>query len=234
MAKEALASFNDCRALETQGLTITHQEAPPNSFTVFGAFSGSTTDATIDSVEFDPQELSCRSTNFTIDGTAEKIDGTKRLDPKKQNFSISCTRTKHRAGDRDYFKRTTFQMATSLGPYTVVLPGDANLGFNLASQAMLAHDAVLQERNSAIANLDVTVKKLKEKFNATPGTIKLIYIGDNTLPADLLLPCGSDVNVHVAGICGPESHPTSVIRATTRAGGVCGHSHFAVSCMPNQ
>lgn len=146
---DALASYNQCVALQRERLVITHQEAPPSSFVVYGEFTNNTVDAQILSVTYEPSELQCYSTDFSGDGSREVIDGSRKYNPAKRNFAITCNRVRQTHSNRDFYPRAEFQMSTSLGPYTVIVAEDTHLGFELASQAEAAFDTAIAERNKA-------------------------------------------------------------------------------------
>jgi hypothetical protein len=161
---DALKSFNECRALEREGLIVTHQVAPPKSFAVHGSFTGVIVRASLDTVTYDSDLMECTSTNFGKNKKSEVLDGSVGYPIGTSNFNIACERKPFVARDKKYFPWATFQMSTSLGPYTVIVPGDHHFGFELASQSQAAHAEAIASLTQSRAETAKVLKTLSNRI----------------------------------------------------------------------
>ena len=150
---DALKLYNQCEELSQRGLTITYEEAHPNSFIIFGDFDNRD-DVQIQSVLYPDSDMTCYSSSFSEDGSRKVITGDHKMNPGKEDFTIGCVRKKIQSNGRDIFRRTTFQIGTNHGPYSIILPGEEVLGFELGSEALLAYGAAVSERNKIIESIE--------------------------------------------------------------------------------
>ncbi|RYG89902.1 hypothetical protein EU803_14860 [Loktanella sp. IMCC34160] len=238
---DALTSFNQCLYLQGERLIVSHQEAPPAGFVIFGEFTSPTVRAQILSIDYDPDELSCTSTSFSANGSREDIDGNRVYDPNGENFSISCTRTKHTFEDREFYRRTWFLMATSLGPYTVMVPEDTHLGFELASHAEAAFDSAITERNNAIAAMDTAlsqVQALQQRIRTIQPQVFRAYQGDSHEHHANGQACpqngGPNMSTYMPTLCPVGTRATGYTVAGSTTGGKCGNNWFTITCLPTQ
>lgn len=237
---DALTSYNQCLFLQKENLLVTHQEAPAASFIVFGEFTSPILDATIDTVQYDPDKLTCTSTSFSDDGSEELIDGSRRYDPNRQPFSIACVRKAFQSGDKDYYPRTWFQMATSVGPYTVILPGDSHLGFNLASQAEAAYNAAIESRNAAREEARRAVAAAARRIETLEPVVLTGYAGDSWMhhTKDISVACydheAKPLEDRMREKCPTGYRATTYTKAGSVDGGRCGQTWATLVCLPNQ
>lgn len=239
---EALAQFNQCVVLQGRKLKVTHEEVAPAGFIIYGEFLGSV-DAKITSVAYEPTELECTSTSFNASGKNETIDGSRMYDPRKENFTIQCTRIPQGDQTHKLYPRTWFQMGTSVGPYSIILPGDSVFGLQLASEAQAALDAAIASRNGAVIERDsarsqaATEGQMRARAEARLSAAQVLkfYRGDQPQPSGFYnYQCGpftQDIAVRECTAIGGTLKQLELVMTTQ--GGPCGHSYWTGLCIPN-
>ena len=231
----SLNSFNQCLSLQNRGIRLTHQEQPPQSVLIFGELTNSVTNASLDALTYDPKAVSCRSTGFSSNGEALKLDGAKSYKITK-NFTIECKRTpKINAGNTD-FGRTAIGLSTSLGPYTIELMQDQLFGFATASQAKANYEKVVSERDTAIAakkSADAKAATLQKRIENASVEIAVVSTGEYSPPMTTYfqprLYCGTNVEAHARSVCGERRAKTHLV--ANHGGNKCGYSYYVVSCL---
>ena len=245
MVSDALSSFNECLALAKDDLIITHTVSPPFGVIISGTFTNATANIALDSVLLESDKITCTSTNFSEDGTAEIIDDGQGYPLNNDNFSIACTRTPVPTGDGGvYYPETSISLSTTASDYVVRLRDETHLGFAMASDAQAAHDNVMNLLNQAIADREALTNQVNtlssriDSLNASvSGTeIRRYYQGDNpaNVGRDTWTNCGPTVNDSlISSACrgGYAMRDNRVVMSTP--GGPCGHTVWAVACVPN-
>lgn len=239
---DALASFNECRNLELSDILLTHSENAPLGVIING--HPMTTDPlVINAFNFDPERLECTSTSFSADGSREKIDGSRRFNVTG-DFAISCTRLPVERGSSRSFPFTAFTVSVDASSYTVRLRDDQILGFELASEAKAALDAIIAERNSRVAALEEQLRSVTQErdrvnvaFASVAPRIVMLVVGDHAglwgqFPGVVVQPGPvADMMNNAKGVCGTE-RVASRIEPLTTGGGSSGFNYVVVTCMP--
>ena len=239
---DALKSFNQCRQIESNGLVLTHQEAEPESVIIYGRFSTAGVNASLDTVTYDSNKMTCISNNLNDDMTQIVLDGTQGFDLTGRNFSISCSRSSEPQAGQEYYERATLQLSTNFGPYTVVLDSNAAMGFELANQAKRMFEEVVAEKtqiqssldaaNGNIAGLTNTVNSLQGRLQSPAVTFHKFGTGeyDRTWFRPRHDPrWGPSPQQRAQQLCG--SARAFLYVAGDRAGGCCGYTDYVVACL---
>ena len=237
VVSDALASFNECLALEKKDLIVTHSESAPTGVTIFGRFQTTQLNLAILGMLYDETVVECSSTSLSDDGKEIKIDRSQSFSNIKQNFSISCKRKPKIEGDRTYYPPASLTLATTQGPYTVRLRSDTNLGFNLASEAKAAYDSAVTERNNAIAAMNNALAQLAEanrKLNNPSVTWHKWGTGeyDKSIFRPRLDPRwgdGQNPAQYVKKLCGDKKAFYKVLH--DQPGDCCGYTEYAAICL---
>lgn len=250
VSEAALRSFNDCVALEREGMTVTHQVAAPEAFSVYLEFRDSRLNGTLDLVDYDEEKMTCTSAAFTKDGEAETLYGSMRREiGNGRSFTIGCRRTPQISTLGRTFPQAEFLLSTSWGPYRVSLPGDTHYGFELASHASATHAEVIERLREAQGVRDREARRAADaEARAAVADRRLsglriftVYQGDNfSVEGDFKELCttlgGAPVNnrEYMEARCrihqmAYQSHR----RVRVHSGGHCGHASFALVCSPN-
>lgn len=251
---DALRSFNDCIALENSGIKISHQTAHPESFMVYIKLLGVNYSGKLQFLQYDTDKMEC-AFNDTGKGVerdlAEEAEASVATQSGKsfvhqeigadistENIIVSCARKPVEDSGGRFYPRATFQMGTSSGSYSIVLPADKLNGFALASQAQaaFAEQAATLERNVESRG---SWQQRAERFERKINELQLleVYRGDNRLSADYHFPCGTNVDrAFMESLCRGRSG-NLVYRAhrlvEDAPGGACGHAQWALVCVPN-
>lgn len=243
VVSDALDSFNQCMALSTNGIVITHQEAEPYSVTVIGRLTSTGLDARLESVTYDSDDMTCTSNSFSEDLSQIVLDGTQGYELDR-DFVITCIREGVEEADQVFFPRTTLQLATNFGPYTIVLDPDAALGFNLATRAQVMYETAMGERNelrglldsatAEITNLTSQNSTLRSRL-ANPN-ISIHTFGTGEYDRTWFRPrhdprWGPSPEERADALCGDAHHELFLI--SDRAGDCCGYAEYVVACVSN-
>lgn len=254
----ALQSFNQCVALENDGVLVKHEVAPPEYFMVFVKLKGVTNSGKLLFLQYQDDKVECEynvpgvgAQQFPVNGRevvgddgATFVRRALDVEIKMENIIVSCARKPFEFGGGKYYPRATFQMGTSWGPYTVILPEDTHFGFEIASQA----EAAYSELSAGILGLRQSRadwKARSERFERKVRELQLleVYQGDNNLSADYKYGCpppgGSGPVIDrafMASLCqgrgaGMQYRAHRVVESAP--GGPCGHTQWALVCLPN-
>lgn len=230
----ALNNFNQCLALDSRGLRITHEEQPPESVIIHGALTNMYTSPTLDAITYS-DNVSCSSNNFSANGNAIKLIGDQSLKIKK-NFAITCKRIGKTENGQTYYPRAIIGLATSLGPYTVELSEDQLYGFMLASQAKNNYDIMSSQMNNAIQERNAAIareKSLEDRLSRVSVNVKTISTGEYDPPSTRFfqprLYCETDVHTWAKQQCGAAE--AAVHKVGQHDGNKCGYQHFVVTCL---
>lgn len=233
---DALNSFNQCRALESNGIVITHQEAEPFSVTIIGRPTSTGLDARLESITYDPDDMNCTSNSFSEDLSQITLDGTQGYEIDR-DFVITCVRNGVQEDGQEFFKRTTLQLSTNFGPYTVVLDPNSALGFGLSNQAKAMYEAAIAERNSLsnqLGSANERISNLSNRLAAPQISIHTFGTGeyDQTFFSPRYDPrWGPSPEQRADELCGGAHHKLFVV--SDRPGGCCGYTDYVVACVAN-
>jgi hypothetical protein len=231
----SLNSFNQCVALESRGLRISHQEQAPQSVLIYGELTNNFTTASLDAIAYDSKVMKCRSTGFSGSGDAIALDGTKSLKISK-NFTIDCRRTPQIQGANKFFPKTNIGLSTSLGPYSIELMEDQLFGFASASQAKVNYDKVAKERDTAVSQKtasDALANNLQQRINNSTVSISMLSIGEYSPPQTAYFQprmyCYTDPNARAKEVCGERRAQLHNIGG--HDGNKCGYAYYVITCL---
>ncbi|SMX31952.1 hypothetical protein [Actibacterium lipolyticum] len=253
VVSDALASFNECVALEQKNLLVTHHLTPPIGVSISGTIK-SQNPVRILGLLHQEDLITCTSNSFTEDGSQEDIGLGRAISGIEENFVISCLRKPQKSNGTEFYPSTALTLGTSEGNYTVRLRNDKLLNFDLASEAQAAFDTALADRNAALQSRDQAVaeqNRLKNTLSNASVDTWIIHAGDgNGFPSGHNghvhnhdsrpnwdskrykdVSCGTKVDVALAQkICGKRRAigPFGVLDV---GGGICGHALYYVSCL---
>ncbi|MFG6433586.1 hypothetical protein [Roseateles sp. LYH14W] len=154
VAVDALKSFNQCRALESGGITITPlQEAEAVIITAtFDPFKMGS-NVSLSSVSYDADAAKC-TTN--AGGSTNDLQALPLPVSADKPFQVTCARKKEASKDGTMrLKRFALLMTIRDLPYSLVMPPDELLGFDLASQNKAEIAKLTQSLNAANATIKV-------------------------------------------------------------------------------
>ncbi|WP_429398816.1 hypothetical protein [Pseudomonas laurylsulfatiphila] len=236
---QALVNYNECRALELQGLRITHHVAEPWSVSIYGNLSRSIV-ASIDTIS--TNNLSCTSTSFSKNKLKEVIDGSKKID-LKGNFVIKCERTSINKKGEGHYPRAGVTLGTSVGLYTIIVPDDTLEGFDLASESKNKYMALQKDSDAkliAITNeSEVKIKELQLRLDNTSAEGFVFYeseaqadINNNYYNAASVFTFAQGYRAvpYSEELCGPERTPNRKLLGTF-TGATHGTNFFVLTCL---
>lgn len=238
---QALVNFNECRALELQGLRITHHVAEPWTVTIYGDLSRSIV-ASIDTIS--TNNLNCSSTSFSKKKVKEIVDGSKKID-LKGNFVISCARTSITNKGEAHYPRAGITLGTSVGLYTVVVPDETLSGFDLASESKNKYTALQKDSDAkliAITNeSEAKIKEIQTRLDNTSAEGYVFY--ESEAQSDLhnfnnyynaasvfTFAQGYRAVPYSIETCGPERIPIRKLLGTF-SGASHGTNFFVLTCL---
>lgn len=242
---DALRSFNQCLNLENRRLVITSNVQDPLGVVIYGKFLDRTTNATLDTVSYDSNKVTCTSTNFSSAGTSIKLDASHKY-PISTNFNITCKRKGFDKKGYIQYPRATITVSTNLGPYSVVLQSEKLYGFTLANQAKEAYDnlekklkndedAFSREKlrlNKEIQAKQNKVNQLTAQLNsAGVASWHVFSTGEYDGPAWFRprFYCGTHPEPKAKQMC--HGGPYSLHRLSSYGGNKCGYSNYVVACL---
>lgn len=228
----ALVSYNECRALETQGLRITHQVQEPTSLIIYGKRLDAITNVSIDAANF--SNMKCRSASFSKSGKTEPFNGLRKLTVPPSGFNIACTRSTATGGGKQVYPRASVGIGTSIGSYTVVLPDEELDGFDLASQNQAKYNSLQQQKDQQVAELTAKVNEGKARLENVSAKPYAFYTADgpvwNNLPWS-----GGAINqqAFANSLCasGGDGATPVLQRLDDRSGGSHGIQTYAMACI---
>jgi hypothetical protein len=227
---DALFAFNECRAIETRGLLITHQFQVPQSVIISGSRKDAITNLTIGSATFN--KIACVSSSFSEDGSSQSFDGSKKLTIPPDGFNISCTRISETVGDKVIYPRASVGLGTSVGNYTVILPDEELNGYDLGSTNRQKYESLQQVKDQQAAELTATINELKTRLENVSVKPFAFHTADG--PVWNNLPFGGDANApqnYANGICNPTGAITILQLVSDLSGGGHGMQTWAGACL---
>lgn len=221
---DALLSFNQCIALETKQVNISHVATNSRSLVVRIGFNPAEQNVTLNSVQYDTQVATCKS-NINGEGSLTEVAFQSGQITAKGPFSVACERTALQTTAGEWkFARLELLVDTNQGAYSVVMPTEEMLGYDLASANKQVILAATQEQ----IRLNNEVDKLRAKIAGVRAEAHIATQGENDTVA-----CpqrGGNISAYAESVCnGAAVHNITNIRSS--GGGQCGHNTFAWSCV---
>jgi hypothetical protein len=250
VSEAALRSFNDCISIEQRQVRITHEVTPPDGLTIFVELSDARQTGYLNSLDYNPEQMTCTTAAFSETGEAETLNGSMRREIRGgMTFHISCRRIPQIWGGAAHYPQANFLIGTSWGSYAVPLPGDTHYGFELASHARAMHAEVVERLSEAQRERDTAARRAADAEARAAADRRLANLsvfrvvqGDNrTVAHDFYEPCaihGGANNVNTREYMTPlcrsrEMTYQSHRLANVHAGRGCNHSIYALICVPN-
>jgi len=222
---DALLSFNQCVALEGKRVQISHVTTNADLVVRVG-FNPAEQQVTLNSVQYDPAVATCTS-NIAGEGKPIPVSATTGELKANKPFSIACGRkalTTAR-GDRK-FARLEVLVDTNQGAYTVAMPTEEMLGFDLASTNRQAILAAKQEQTRLRREVD----SLKAKIAGVRGQAFSFTQGQGQI-----IPCpqdGGNILTFSKNYCDQKGATVSGLQNIgSRNGGKCGYTSYKWACI---
>lgn len=226
---DALRSFNQCRALEAKGININHKTTDVRSLVVKVHFNPTTDKIQLNSVQYDPLVADC----FTDIKGIKKLRTPMKPVKAKAPFSVSCTRIAENNKDgNNKFNRFELLLDTNQGAYSVAMPTEEMLGYDIASvnkrKILAAQDESQKLRgelgDSLSRNNDLTKKMQNPK-------VKIHTMRQGSGLGSSGIACDHNINTFAKGVCG-SAIMTPVLRITPESnGGSCGYRTWQWACV---
>ncbi|MCA9325904.1 hypothetical protein KDA23_07675 [Candidatus Saccharibacteria bacterium] len=237
----ALRSFNDCKALEHNGMFVRHYVQQPRSVIVRLDFNPDKTNVIFRGAAFDNSIATCSSTALSSAGTPVVIDRSTPETSIDRPFSIICERTpEETSSGAKKFQRFVLGVDTNHGTYNVEMPTEEMFGYDLASANQARHMELQDQKNALEARLNgiiemlnAEVTTLKNRIDTASAEIHLVKQGEKGVPFFEHVACpqhGGDFNAYVSNLCGSRRKIIQPIQ-TEVPGGWCGYNFYAVACM---
>jgi hypothetical protein len=216
----AQKSFNECRALELAGVHVSHSVQDPRSVVIRADFDPSKTNVLFRGVVYDPQSGTCTTTGLSQDGARVTITpSTKEASVKP--FSVTCERTASTtASGSNKFGRFVAALDTNHGTYTVELPVEEMLGFDLAQENKRRYDEMTATQKA----LAQQKQHLEERLGGVKADVILFNHGQ-----DGTVPCEGDPNAYAKAVC--KGKLFSLKSLGSSGGRRCGYVQYAVACI---
>jgi hypothetical protein len=216
----ALKSFNECRALELRQVHVSHTVQYPRSVNIRVDFDPTATNVSFRQMVYDSNVATCTSTGLSKDGSPVKLTAaTKEMQVKP--FSVDCVRIGSKTKDGGVkFDRFVAALDTSAGTYSVSLPTEEMLGYDLASENKTERNILEYERSELRKQVD----GLKRQLASVKAPIHFFSHGQ-----DDVVPCEGSPDAYAAKLCGKDKPVLQML--WDHAGNKCGHRIFAVACI---
>lgn len=226
---EALSGFNECKAIEMQGILITHQLQPPQSLIITGS-PHKISKLEVGSVTLN--NMTCDSTSFSKDGSRQPFDGSHELKIPENGFSIACTRTNNVAEGKAVYPRASMGMGTSIGPYTIILQDEELNGYDLASTNRNAYETLMNAKDEQAKELAARISTLQARLDNVMVTPFVFYTADGSIWNNI--PYGGAHNTHDAyanKVCSKLGATPVLVLVSDLNGGSHGMKSFAGACV---
>jgi hypothetical protein len=216
---DALRSYNQCLVLEGKGVRISHLATDARSLVVRVDLNPATSNVTLNSVQYDTAVATCTS-NIYGRGTPKTVNATSGQVTAKGPFSVACERKAALTAEgARKFPRVELLVDTNQGAYTVALPTEEMLGYDLASANKRTALVGAQER----ADLHSELAALK----GTKADVQFVTQGEgNTVACPQR---GGSSETYARGVC-TGGKVSDLKPVYSHGGGECGHTTFAWLC----
>lgn len=221
---DALQSFNQCVALEGKWVQISHVATDSRALVVRVGFNPAEQNVTLNSVQYDPAVATCR-TNISGDGTPIQLSSSTGQITAKGPFSIACERIAlpTLSGDRK-FGRLELLVDTNQGAYSVSMPTEEMLGYDLANATRQAILATTQEQIRLTNEADV----LRARIAGVRAEAHFTVQGQG---AQVACPQhGGSIDTFSKNTC-PGGIVSGLMQTGSRSGKTCGYTSYKWSCI---
>jgi hypothetical protein len=222
----ALHALNSCIDIENNNVKFIPSIAEPNAVSVTVSFNPAKTKLTIKSVQ--QHNMECKVSGYSKDGALTQASMIQREFEAKDIFVISCLRQGSPSPTGRIYERASLQVNTQWGPYSISLPPETVLNFDLASSAKARNAdlaAQVQTLGSERASLQGQVTSLTNRINGTSVEVHWHHRDSDA------------GNCHIPGpthtpeqLCGSRRN-TGWLHAFSRAGHQCGHNVWVLACI---
>lgn len=195
-------------------------------------------------VEYDRSAAQCYATGLTLSdpssGKAEPVQLENQIAEQQMErpFSIVCKRTKTPSQSGNRYSRFTLGIDTNLGTYSVKLPPEEVLGFDLASESKLKYERVSAELDKQrllatkltgqLNQANKRITGLTNQIRNTPTEVHLVKVGQKPDPLWSHLKCYANLNDHATEIC--NGRPSTIQHIHTHDGDSCGYNYYVMKC----
>lgn len=235
---DALQSFNQCIALEGKRVQISHISTDSRSLVVRVGFNPAEQNVTLNSVQYDTSVAICRS-NISGEGTSAQLSATTGQITAKGPFSVACERTASVTsnGNRK-FSRLELLVDTNQGAYSVAMPTEEMLGYDLANANRLAILVATQEqirlKNEAdalraqVAAARLEADAIRSRIAGVKAEAHFTVQGEGSQ-----VPCpqnGGSISAFVNASC-PGGTVSGFTQTNVTSGRRCGYASYKWSCI---
>ncbi len=216
---EALKSLNQCIALENAGVTLSHSFQEPASVVIRADFDPAKTNLEFRGVTFDVSQGNCRSASLSKGPEMQRVTPETGAFKLEKSFSIICDRTSTDTSEGKKFQRFSFAMDTNHGTYSLVLPPEDLLGYDLSSQNKQRADQMAKENAELVRRME----------GATARLHVLYYGGSDPGKPWQHVRCGRSVADRQEKTC--EGKKVVSRKLSGGGGGECGWDRYIYACI---
>lgn len=245
-AEGAQRNFNACRALETNGLLVTHVYTAPRYITILGKYLNKYTTATIDRVSYDPTRVTCTSTSFGNGKPKTLSQKTARIEAEN-DFTIQCERLPIKYAGKDFYPDAqivaSISKAGATAPYDIQVPADSDLGPALSSDAEAqiielkkANVSLAADKTALATDRDAYMKRLNSAAvsKIVPLSTGEYDIGAPSAPGPRFDPRNKpNLQDYVNSQCGP-TQTGQLFLVANWSGNCCGYATYVGTCLVKQ
>lgn len=246
----ALKAFNQCRSFESKNLVVSHEINDISKIIINGRFTAGGLTGSISGVSYDDKKMECKSTSVTEDGASVPVSDDQAFPFGNGGFTVTCTRFPQETTGGDYYPSAEVTVVSSWGPsYKASAPSNILSSFDVGSYAL----ARFEEATEKVRVLENQVAEVEADYASARsriGTINPIAISvhqgdgvwrnfDGSTP-DLYVKCRQQGGPDVSDAslqqswCGAGRRVVSLKRTSSISGGICGHTIWALVCMPER
>lgn len=225
---DAMRSYNECKFYANTGVFVSHQIQEPRSLIIRVDFDPTLHNVVLHGATYDASDGQCYLTgkNKVLTPQFESRD-------MDSSFTITCNRkAKLTKAKIKKYDRFTVGVAMNQSSYSVALPTEGVLGFDLASINKQRFDSVVQQRTK----LQVENDFLKKRINGFSTEIHLLAQRDSApMPPPwetVGCPPLNDPRDYAKTVCGnrPIHFQPTGVTYDDGSGSSCGLTLYAFSC----
>ncbi|WP_409294896.1 hypothetical protein [Pseudomonas sp. KCJK8670] len=221
---DALQSFNQCVALEKRSVQISHVSTDARSMVVRVGFNPAEQNVTLNSVQYDTATATCRS-NIKGDGEPIVVTSSSGQITAAKPFSIACERIAAPAtGGALKFPRFELLVDTNQGAYSVAMPTEEMLGYDLANANRQEILASIQEQTRLKGEID----SLRAKISGVRAVANFTTQGEGAP-----VPCpqdGGNLDSFIRNSCA-SGVVSGLVQTYSGGGARCGYTSYMWSCI---
>jgi hypothetical protein len=227
---DALNRYNQCKALEINKVQISHVATQSRTVSVQVSFNPAVTIVDLQGISYDTKVATCRTDAFGQNAQVVSFETGSVL--VKKPFSITCERIAEETANRGKkYPHFELGIATGAGPYTVNMPVEEVLGYDLASKnkveienAAVQND-ILTTQNNSLASKIVALNTQMNNINIEAY---FATVGDGS---NVECPQrGGNLQAHIASVCAGRKSSPPVARGGNPGGGTCGWQLYTFTC----